>query len=341
MVSWSTPDLKLYNKELIRKEIQNNETCRKSQIAQLTSLSIGTCNTAINEMLRDNEIIKVDQEELIMGRPADRFCYNKDYFHVMGMYLSGEHRCNLIEYAVADALGNENIHESLETEVITYEVIEKIVDEMLTADPLIRSLSIGIPGITSSGVVERCDISTIVGVDLEGQLRRKFHIDVEVRNDMDFIAYGAYHTIYNGSANMAAVFFPSESEGTVGCGFVVNGKVLRGYTKFSGEVSYILEGFGISRKQQAKYWGDRDIFLVYAAQIVLIIIATLDPEEIVLIGNGIHQDEVPVISEFCSKIVSDSHIPKIIATSDYANNYIKGLVRASINRISFPISEPL
>ncbi len=55
--------------------------------------------------------------------------------------------------------------------------------------------------------MERCDISTIVGVDLEGQLRRKFHIDVEVRNDMDFIAYGAYHTIYNGSANMAAVFF--------------------------------------------------------------------------------------------------------------------------------------
>ena len=159
MVSWSTPDLKLYNKELIRKEIQNNETCRKSQIAQLTSLSIGTCNTAINEMLRDNEIIKVDQEELIMGRPADRFCYNKDYFHVMGMYLSGEHRCNRIEYAVADALGNENVHESIETEAITYGVIEKIVDEMLAADPLIESLSIGIPGITSgeswNGVIFR------------------------------------------------------------------------------------------------------------------------------------------------------------------------------------------
>ena len=123
-------------------------------------------------------------------------------------------------------------------------------------------------------------------MDLEGQLRRKFHIDVEVRNDMDFIAYGAYHTIYNGSANMAAVFFPSESEGTVGCGFVVNGKVLRGYTKFSGEVSLYSGGIWHFQKAAGEVLGDRDIFPVYAAQIVLIIIATLDPEEIVLTGNG-------------------------------------------------------
>ena len=29
-------------------------------------------------------------ETKIMGRPADRFCYNKDYFHVIGMFISDE-----------------------------------------------------------------------------------------------------------------------------------------------------------------------------------------------------------------------------------------------------------
>ena len=341
MVLWSTPDLKLFNKERIRKEIQNSEKSTKAQIAKLTSLSVATCNTAINEMLTDHEIKKVDQEDLIMGRPADRFCYNKDYLHVVGVSLSGDSNHGKIGYMVADAVCGMIREDTFQPHSITYNEMEELIGSLLHEDNLIRGVSIGIPGVTVNGAVERCDIESMIGVHLAEKLEDRFGIQVAVRNDMDYIAYGAYHNIYQGQADMAAMYFPVNSDATVGCGFIINGRVLEGSTKFSGELAYIFEGFGISRKEQYSLWKDREKLIQSVARQVLIVISTVDPEEIILMGLDFTEEELEQVRTFCRNIVSESHLPKIIAIQDHHACYFSGMVRAAVNQLLFPISDPI
>mgnify|MGYP000999497260 CR=1 FL=1 len=100
----------------------------------------------------------------------------------------------------------------------------------------------------ASGVAGGWTVETLTGIDVERQMRDKFGITPEMRNDMDFIANGAYHSLTHHGGNLAALLFPQT--GFVGCGFIIDGKSLHGSSRFAGELSYIAEGFGISREEQ-------------------------------------------------------------------------------------------
>lgn len=86
MVS-STPEVRQLNRERIRRELHVRKTCTKAEMAAWTGLSVSTCNTILNEMRADGEIIRTSQEDGYVGRPASRFEYNADYLHVLVVYV--------------------------------------------------------------------------------------------------------------------------------------------------------------------------------------------------------------------------------------------------------------
>lgn len=341
MKFWSTPDLKKFNKERIRKEIQKCDKCTKAIISRTTELSLVTCNSLLNEMLTDHEILETEQKELIMGRPAAQFFYNRDYLHVLGLWVSDEKNINVIDCVTADAMGTQLCHVYENPEVISYDAIESIIEDQIKKDPLIRRVSIGIPGVTLHGVVESCDVSSLVGVSLESNLQKKFGIDVEVRNDMDYMAYGIYHTTYSGDSNLAVVYFPTDNLGAVGSGYMINGRVLRGYSRYSGMLPSVLEGFGISREEQIKIINSEEDFVSYIQKLVIIISAMIDPEEIHLLGIDLSKEQMDQIYEFAENILTRQHTPKLILNSDAENQYRTGLIRVGINRMLFPFSDPV
>lgn len=333
----NTLEVKQLNKERIRQEIQKSEKCTKASISKETELSVATCGSILNEMLEEGEIIQISQEENIIGRPANQFVYNPDYQHVLVMWINNEQGINTIEYAVADALGHKIKHDQLHPEVITYDLIESLVADTLQSDGLIQRMAFGIPGVSHRGVIEYCDVESVVGVDVEGQLQAKFGIEVEVRNDMDFISNGVYHTVPHDGGNLVTMYFPPKGKGCVGCGLVINGKVLRGHSKFAGELSYILEGFGIPGQQQIEMLSDRTAFCEMVGKMVLIIIGTIDPETIMVMGNDINQEDLAVIQENCKKVVSESHIPKLLADNKITEYYINGLIREALEQLQFKV----
>jgi len=335
----NTPEVKQLNTELIRREIQRNEKSTKASISKETGLSVATCNTIINELLGTGEIIQADQETVYMGRPAVRYQYNRDYHHVLVMYISNEQGINKIEYVIADALGNQVQREQISPKTITYDLIAELVGDAIVKDSLIQGMTFGIPGVSHHGVIEYCDVESVVGIDIEGRLKQQFGIDVEVRNDMDFIASGVYHSINNISGNLATVYFPSKSDGCVGCGFVIDGKVLRGSSKFAGEISYAAEAFGVSRKEQQKLTENRQSFIEFVSKAVLIVIATIDPEVIMIIGDNITQEEIIEIQNQCKRVVSEQHIPKLITDSKISEHYLNGLIYTALKQLQFPILE--
>lgn len=334
---WSTPEVKQLNKERIRKAIQENGKCTKSKIAKMTNLSVATSNNALNEMVEAGEIIKTDQEEIIMGRPADRFIYNSEYHHVLGVCISinGSEK---ISCAVGDALGKELEKEEKTLDEITYEDVEAMILEMLEKDSLVNSISVGIPGVTHDGIIERCDIPTLVGIPMEERLKEKTGMDVVVKNDMEYFAESLYYSSYSGKKNIAVAYFPEGNDAYVGCGFVVNGKIVKGASRFSGELSYVPQAFGISFEEQKRLMENRDTFVDYVSKIVLTIISTIDPEEIFLMGHDLTDEECKEVRAKCIDVVTEKHVPKMAVENDIDGTYTTGMIRAAVNRMDFPLS---
>lgn len=338
---WSTPEVKQLNKEKIRKEIQNRGECTKAEIARQTSLSIVTCNTLLNEMLQENEIILSEQEEVRSGRPgrpASQYVYNKEYIHVLGIYVDVHMTEFKLEYIVADAFGNERNHEELYQDTMTYEFIESVIEKVLKADSQIKRISFGIPGVTDQDIVEECDVESLNGVNIRKNIKDKFGLETDVRNDMDFISYGIYHNVSSQSGNLATLFFPAEEGSYVGAGFVINDKVLHGFSHYSGQLSCVAEGFGLSKKRQNEMLHDRESFCELVFRMVMIIIGTIDPEKIVIMGNDITQTEVLQVRRLCSKVVSEKHIPDLAVDNNIGQNYLKGMVKNALDKVQFPIS---
>jgi len=333
----STPEVKRLNRERIRKQIQEHETFTKNDVARWTALSLSTCNTILNELLSEGEVIHLSQDDSYIGRPASRFKYNPDHLHVLGMYVFAEANQNTVAFAVANALGEILSRSTQHPEAITCELIEDLIAQQISADRLIRGISFGFPGVARDGVIERCDVASLVGIDLKGRVRDRFGIPFEMRNDMDFIANGVYDLITHNGGNLSTLLFPTA--GFVGCGFVVDGKSLGGASMFAGELSYIAEGFGVSREQQLQALADRNAFREFAAKMVLIACCTLDPEVVVLMGNDVDEDDIETIRSICEPIISGQHLPRLVATNTIGRYYEAGLVRVLLDSLQFELMQ--
>lgn len=338
MLDWSTPDVKQLNKERIRRKIQGIESFTKSFVANQTMLSFATCNTLLNEMLESGEIKPIGQKEINMGRPAKEFTYNADFHHVLGLFISKDSQSEGITYSISDALGKPLVENEVRTESINFDQVREIIQAETAKDSLIQRITFGIPGISTHGVIEYCDIKSMTGIDVEKSLKDEFGIDVEVRNDMDFISYGVYHTFPHENGNLAAIYFPESNEACIGSGFVIDGKVLRGHSKFAGEISYIAEGFGISRSEQTILMEDPAALTKLASQMTLIAIGTVDPEVVVLLGADLEDSILDTVREYCEKIVTNKHIPNLLVGNDIRGYYKHGLTRFALNHLQFPIS---
>lgn len=340
MVS-NTPEVKHMNIEIIRRAIQTGSSFTKAEISKITGLSMATCNIILNEMYEAGEILLYEVEAPSIGRPSSRFCYNRDHLHVAAAYVHDEEGRNTVVCVVGDALGRVICERSEHPDVITYAGIEEQLSDMIRQDGLIRFITIGIPGVSRNGTVERCDVDSLTGINVEERIRDSFGLPAEVRNDMDYITRGAFSKICDpeDKGTLATLYFP-KSEGTVGAGMIIKGRILTGGSWFSGEVSYIAEAFGTTRKEQVDILNNqnRAAFRKLAAKMTMTLIGTVDPERIVLMGNGIGEEDLADIRHFCAHIVTDRHVPIFIADNDIHDNYLRGLIRTALNRLQFPLT---
>ena len=350
MVVSTAIDIRQRNKERIRLAIQNREKCTKADISRETSLSMATCSTALNEMLKTDEILKVDQTGFNIGRPADLFTYNRDYMHVLGLCTAVREGQYILEYAIADACGtvlrrrsdsgaaeNSMIHESMAVEPLNYDLLEALVDALILEDPKITAVGLGIPGTARDGCIEQCDIVSLKHVDFAKRIREKHNVTVIVENDMNFITYRLYHECTEKGDGFAALYFSPEQESCAGCGIILNGRLVKGANMLAGEVWQVAQAFGISREMQHQVLKDRAEFQKFAAQMVVTLVSTIDPVQITLMGNGLDERDLEEIRRYCMSFLEEKHIPVLRVDNDIFNNYVEGLLRFTLDSVLYPI----
>lgn len=334
MVS-NTVEVKQLNVERIRRAIQRQKNCTKSGIADETQLSVATCGTVLNEMLESGEIVKIDQKDNVIGRPAGLFAYNSDYQHALCLCLDYDEGNTTIRCAVANALGHVIHRENRSPKQLTYDDLEELIGTFLEDDGRISAVGIGIPGVAHEGKIEFCEIKSLENIDVAGRLAKKFSVEVLIENDMNCITYFLSEKQAEPAGDLAAIFFPKGSDSCVGCGFMINGRIHHGATMFSGEVSYAASGFGISQEKQQKMIANPKLFHRFAAQILLTVVCTVNPKITVFMGKGITQSDLDDIRTTCAQTISERHIPRLIVDNDIAENYLNGVIRLLLDSVQF------
>lgn len=330
-------EIRQMNKERIRRALQQQEKCIKADIAKTTKLSMATCSTALNEMLKSGEILKVDQTGFSIGRPADVFTYNPDYLHALALCTTIRKGQNFVEYVIADALGHIIYREKEPIENVTMELLDALITSVRIQDPQIQAVGLGIPGQVRDGFIEQCDISSLQQVDFAKVIHEKHGIQVIVENDMNVITYSLYGKISNHNGDFATLFFPDQPNSYVGSGYIVNGHLLKGSTMLAGELRHAANAFGISLDQQQAILSDRPAFLRFVAQMVVLISCTINPPCLVIMGNNLSQDELKTIRNQCLQFMQESDLPILDINNQTFEEYAEGLLRLTLDCSLFPM----
>lgn len=330
-------EIRQMNKERIRRALQQHEKCIKADIAKSTELSMATCSTALNEMMKSGEILKVDQTGFSIGRPADVFSYNPDYLHVLALCTTIRNGQNFVEYVIADAFGHIIYREEEPIENVSLELLDALITSVRIQDQQIQAVGLGIPGHARDGIIEQCDISSLQQVDFAKTIQEKHGVQVIVENDMNIITYSLYNKISNHKGDFATLFFPDQPNSYVGSGYIVNGHLLKGSTMLAGELRHAASAFGISLEKQQAILSDRPAFLHFVAQMVVLISCTINPPCLVIMGNGLSHDELQTIRTQCLQFMQESDLPILEINNQTFEEYAEGLLRLTLDYTLFPM----
>ncbi len=315
--------VKLHNVNLIKNTLRSIPSGTKNSVAQITGLSIATCNTILNELAESGEIIPVESEIPLVGRPPKSYQFNKDFAYICCICLMVQSEQKFINCAIVDLLGNIIFQQSFRFEKIGYKEISSLLNEKIKAEPRIQYISVGFPGYYHAGKLDSCGIEELNGCDLIGLLKKEFQIPVFWENDMNAIAYGSYTKKQR----------PSETENTfvmisffkdtgLGSGIIVNEKLIHGNTNFAGEILYLpySETDTLDLLRQGK-----QAVINCAAMALSCYCAILNPALVSFTGENLSEEMLEPIRQKCLKKIPEEHLPDLYYENDYLQTYITGL----------------
>ena len=333
----NTAQLKKVNEERIRQAIKENPNSTKALIARETGLSLATCNNILNEMVEMGEIIASEMTPSSGGRPATPFIYNKEYKNAICMYINTEGNVKVMAFAIVNAVGEILEEERLLLDYIDADVIDQQLGIRLNRYPKVSTVGIGIPGAVQDGIIDPCDVSELVNVNLQEQLTQKYGIEIIIENDMNLISYGYYmkHIVENGvesPKSLAIIYFSKNN--LPGCGVVIEGSLLKGNTMFAGEVSYVSLAYGLTRDDQNRLLNNPSDFPEIAAKSICSVIAMINPQTIVLIGSLLENADLGEIEARFLDVIPAKHMSQLVVSNEIHDFYMKGLIRMTINSLS-------
>lgn len=326
--------VKKINQELIKQALKSMKEGTKSTIATATGLSIATCGNILNELMETGEVIETELEASNGGRPARRFIYNADFSYIACIYAKIEDGQQSLTYAVTNSVGERVDDGYIKAKSIDATTIDHLVGTLIQAYNNIKAVGIGIPGLVHRGVINICDINTLIHAPLESLLREKYEVAVTVENDMNLTVYGFYkQQDYEEDKTIVVLTFIKGA--FPGAGMMIDGHIHKGNTRFAGEVSFL--PFGISRDEQFIRLGQTETFIPLAAHTIATLTAVINPETIALTGEQVRQEDVPHIYQSCLAFIPEEHMPHLIVLDHPDDYYMNGLIAITLESLTYSL----
>jgi hypothetical protein len=327
----TTKVVKQTNIELVTETMRELGQATRSEIAAATGLSVATCGNILKELVDEGKIWEGDLVESEGGRPSRQFVFNANYSMALCIAIMSDRRYHMLSYAVVNLQGQVIDKGCATHDMITIEIIDNLIEEIIKKNSAVKIISIGIPGMVRDGIVKYCDTEDLNGIAVKDILSDKYNLTVLVENEMHLMAYGYYKGNPELNGNPIAVLFAPEYH-LIGAGFIIDGQILKGSSNLSGEISYL--PFGFSRDELIKQCNDEKTFTRIIAKTATSIIPIINPSHLVLTGSLFRPEMVEIIRKLCSEIIPEEFLPEFLFQQDLKEDYLKGNISLALESLT-------
>ena len=327
--------LKQANLSQIRRVIKRRGTSTRAEIAGETQISSTTVRSLLAEMMENGEIESIGHDKSSGGRKAERYRFKPDKYYGAAICISGSDMHGLLVGICGEIL--ETVR--LEFTGSDYEpAICAFLDELMARKD-IKSIGIGVPGIVEGGAFWQGTGGSdeLCRYDLGDRLAERYHIPVVMENDLNATAIGfgrCYAKEFpRESPERANMAYLHLEKTCVSAGFIVGGRIVRGFRNFAGELGLIpMEDGRILDEWLMSALDDKD-YADLMIRIISWICGILNPQYVVLGGPDLRTDCIGPISDGFSALLPKHMTAEILYSADMWHDYHDGMASLTAGKI--------
>lgn len=327
--------LKQLNLSFIRKSIKNRGSATRAEIAQDTKISSTTIRSLLNELLENQELESIGYDQSSGGRKAERYRFQPERYCCVAICISGNQLHTLLINIYGKIIETHIYHV---TDDNYEQIIFPFLDELVTKRE-IKAIGLGVPGIVEGRNYwkKHLDQDNLFKINIGDHLFSRYGIPVLLENDIKAIALGfaqCYQKEFPDTkpedVNMAFVYFDTAS---ISAGFITEGRIIRGFHDFSGELGLIpMEQYQLLDASLAEPMDDNQ-YSHLVTQVLSWICAILNPEYIALGGPALRIDCIATISNLLYSLLPNQMMAEILYSEDIWCDYYHGMAFLTSNKI--------
>jgi len=326
--------MKEINIALIKNELKKIGAATRAELSEITGISQTTVRSLLEELLQNNEVIRLGLDKSSGGRRAERYALNLEESLALAFYI----RDNFIEYVISNPL--REIIEDARVEIgstdYLYE-IEKILDDIIKSKTNIKAIGIAVPG-----VVDIEKRKYLFGKNLKGweesnigeYIEEKYDIPVILENDLNAMAFG--HSIYLMDRldvddlhilNMIYIHFTKSGAGS---GIILNGELVHGGSNLAGEIGFIPLGDGQYLNSFIESEPEDYSYIDTVSRVIATTNCMINPDLVVVGGETFRENLINPIIEKCETYIANKVMPEILIAEDSRRDCLTGIIELTI-----------
>ncbi|MEK3808467.1 ROK family protein [Bacillus sp. FSL H8-0547] len=320
--------IKRANEQLILKELVRQETFIKKNLAAQLGLSFPTVSKMLDDLEEKNVIMHTGMASSSNGRRASIYGINPAYGSILVLYIQYSRFWILVANAKKDVLLKEE--RTLGQDYLS--TIKAIIKEMKARFTDLNVISIGVPAGVMDGEIKYMNYyDDLQGLHLKKILEEKFRVQVTVERDVNAMLQGwVLGADGEKTKNVSLLIFTDDGPGAAS---LINGRILRGFSAFAGEVGFLPIGEGNTLQDKMTQPQTQEESVYHAAHLISVISIMLNPETLILSGDDSVRKLIPDIVDACKQRVPEVAVPKIQFSADYHQLYSEGLLEAGRNAL--------
>lgn len=319
--------IKKQNKSLIRKLLLTKKQYTKQQIAQITGLSVASCNTYLNEMEQSGEVLGEKRQLREVGRSSIVYHLNEAFESILCIYFEWILGTKSVTATVLSPSGQVRIQQKKSFSKLDYPVIEQEILSLINQYSNVSQIIVGTPSVAENGVIRHCDIPELEDIPLVRLLEARFQLPVFLANDMHYKVYGYYRQTQQKDTIVTLVNFPSGI--LPGTATVHKGCVLTGKNLFAGMVGFLDYGIAQTDMLAALH---NPVAQPLIEQATIALIAILNPHKILFTGDLLKEETITQIQQRCKRCIPEEYMPEFAFLPNTDSFYLAGMYWKAISR---------
>ena len=325
--------IKRINVALIKDALRMCGTATRRELVEITHLSQPTVNAIIHMLQEGNEVVCRGTALSSGGRRAELYTLNYENVCVAAVFALSD----VLDFTVTDARGMILVHGS--TPVAAgrpyAEQVCMLIERLLNSYPNIRVAGVAIPSAVSTGgeIFAVPQIPRLERTNLYQSLQESLPIPVVLENDINMRALGYYRTELARKTDTMAYLHLSTG---LGAGLILNGRIHRGFTNFSGELGFLYAGDqypGGTLEETLVRTPDEALRAKLLSRLAMSLICVLNPPFLVLGGSHLSMETAELVRDACLQQLPKGVMPHVLYAGDETQYLYSGLACSALERV--------